>query len=75
MMVLAATSSVSLVPVSSAGNRVAFLAVANIGLKLIVNKTVISGARHIWGVGVSSDGIREGATTNDPMRIHGLRFL
>ena len=33
------------------------------------------GARHIWGVGVSSDGIREGATTNDPMRIHGLRFL
>jgi len=34
--------------------------------KLIVNKTLMAGARHIWGVGVSPDGIREGATTNDP---------
>jgi len=28
--------------------------------KLIVNKTLMAGARHIWGVGVSPDGIREG---------------
>jgi Protein of unknown function (DUF2911) len=34
--------------------------------KLIVNKTLMDGARHIWGVGVSPDGIREGSTTNDP---------
>jgi hypothetical protein len=34
--------------------------------KLIVNRTLMDGARHIWGVGVSPDGIREGATTNDP---------
>jgi hypothetical protein len=34
--------------------------------KLIVNKTLMSGGRHIWGVGVSPDGIREGATTDDP---------
>jgi hypothetical protein len=34
--------------------------------KLIVNKTLMAGGRHIWGVGVSPDGIREGATTNDP---------
>ena len=34
--------------------------------KLIVNKTLMAGARHIWGVGVSPDGIREGATTDDP---------
>jgi len=33
--------------------------------KLIVNKTLMAGTRHIWGVGVS-DGIREGATTDDP---------
>ena len=34
--------------------------------KLIVNKALMDGARHIWGVGVSPDGIREGNTTNDP---------
>ncbi len=34
--------------------------------KLIVNKTLMAGARHIWGVGKSLDGIREGATTDDP---------
>jgi len=34
--------------------------------KLIVNKTPMDGARHIWGVGVSPDGIQEGRTTNDP---------
>jgi Protein of unknown function (DUF2911) len=34
--------------------------------KLIVNKTLMAGGHHIWGVGVSPDGIREGATTNDP---------
>jgi len=34
--------------------------------KLIVNKTLMAGGRHIWGVGVSPDGIREGATTDDP---------
>ncbi len=34
--------------------------------KLIVNKTLMAGARHIWGVGVSPDGIREGRTTDDP---------
>ena len=34
--------------------------------KLIVNKTLMDGARHIWGVGKSPDGIREGATTNNP---------
>src|SRR5271154_6655393 len=34
--------------------------------KLIVNKTLMAAARHIWGVGVSPDGIREGATTDDP---------
>ena len=34
--------------------------------KLIVNKTLMAGARHIWGVGVSPDGIREGSTTDDP---------
>jgi hypothetical protein len=34
--------------------------------QLIVNKTLMAGAKHIWGVGVSPDGIREGATTNDP---------
>src|SRR6266853_936431 len=34
--------------------------------KLIVNKTLMAGARHIWGVGVSPDGIRERATTDDP---------
>jgi hypothetical protein len=34
--------------------------------KLIVNKTLMAGARHIWGVGKSPDGIREGATTDDP---------
>src|SRR5271169_910905 len=34
--------------------------------KLIVNKTLMAGARHIWGVGVSPDGIQEGATTDDP---------
>src|SRR5207302_11166736 len=34
--------------------------------KLIVNKPLMAGARHIWGVGVSPDGIREGATTDDP---------
>jgi len=28
--------------------------------KLIVNKTLMAGGRHIWGVGVSPDGIREG---------------
>jgi hypothetical protein len=33
--------------------------------KLIVNKTLMAGARHIWGVGKSPDGIREGATTDD----------
>ncbi|HLJ48032.1 MAG TPA: DUF2911 domain-containing protein [Bryobacteraceae bacterium] len=33
---------------------------------LIVNKTLMDGSRHIWGVGVSPDGIHEGATTNDP---------
>jgi Protein of unknown function (DUF2911) len=33
---------------------------------LIVNKTLMAVARHIWGVGVSPDGIREGATTDDP---------
>jgi hypothetical protein len=26
----------------------------------------MDGARHIWGVGKSPDGIREGATTDDP---------
>jgi hypothetical protein len=26
----------------------------------------MDGARHIWGVGVSPDGIREGSTTDDP---------
>ena len=35
--------------------------------KLIVNKTLMAGGRHIWGVGISPDGIREGATTNDPV--------
>ncbi len=34
--------------------------------KLIVNKALMAGARHIWGVGVSLDGIREGATTDNP---------
>jgi hypothetical protein len=34
--------------------------------KLIVNKALMDGAKHIWGVGVSPDGIREGATTDDP---------
>jgi hypothetical protein len=34
--------------------------------KLIVNKTLMAGAHHIWGVGVSPDGVQEGATTNDP---------
>lgn len=34
--------------------------------KLIVNKTLMDGARHIWGVGKSPDGIQEGATTDDP---------
>ena len=34
--------------------------------KLIVNKSLMAGSRHIWGVGVSPDGIREGATTDDP---------
>jgi hypothetical protein len=34
--------------------------------KLIVNKTLMAGVRHIWGVGVSPDGVREGATTDDP---------
>jgi hypothetical protein len=34
--------------------------------KLIVNKALMAGARHIWGVGVSPDGVREGATTNNP---------
>ena len=34
--------------------------------KLIVNKTLMAGARHIWGVGKSPDGVREGATTDDP---------
>jgi len=34
--------------------------------QLIVNKTLMAGGKHIWGVGVSPDGIREGATTNDP---------
>jgi hypothetical protein len=33
---------------------------------LIINKTLMDGARHIGGVGKSPDGIREGATTNDP---------
>jgi hypothetical protein len=33
---------------------------------LIVNKTLMAGGRHIWGVGVSPDGVREGATTDDP---------
>jgi hypothetical protein len=32
---------------------------------LIVNKTLTACARHIWGVGVSPDGVREGATTDD----------
>jgi hypothetical protein len=26
----------------------------------------MAGARHIWGVGVSPDGVREGTTTNNP---------
>ena len=26
----------------------------------------MDGAKHIWGVAISPDGIREGATTNDP---------
>jgi hypothetical protein len=34
--------------------------------KLIVNKTLMAGGRHIWGVGVSPDGIRECATTDHP---------
>jgi hypothetical protein len=34
--------------------------------KLIVNKTLMAGGLHIWGVGVSPDGVREGATTDDP---------
>jgi hypothetical protein len=34
--------------------------------KLIVNKTLMARGRHIWGVGVSPDGIQEGATTDDP---------
>jgi Protein of unknown function (DUF2911) len=34
--------------------------------KLIVNKTLMAGGRHIWGVGVLPDGIREGSTTDDP---------
>ena len=34
--------------------------------KLIVNKTLMAGSRHIWGVGKSPDGIQEGATTDDP---------
>jgi hypothetical protein len=34
--------------------------------RLIVNKTLMAGARHIWGVGVSPDGVREGDTTDDP---------
>ena len=34
--------------------------------KLIVNKTLMAGDRHIWGVGKSPDGVREGATTDDP---------
>ena len=34
--------------------------------KLIVNKTLMAGSRHIWGVGESPDGVQEGATTDDP---------
>jgi hypothetical protein len=34
--------------------------------KLIVNKALMAGGRHIWGVGVSPDGIHEGKTTDDP---------
>jgi hypothetical protein len=34
--------------------------------KMIVNKTLMDGGRHIWGVGVSPDGIHEGSTTDDP---------
>ena len=34
--------------------------------KLIVNKALMAGGRHIWGVGKSPDGIQEGATTDDP---------
>src|ERR1700746_2127552 len=34
--------------------------------KLIVNKTLMAGGRHIWGVGGSPDGIREGANNDDP---------
>ena len=34
--------------------------------KLIVNKALMAGGKHIWGVGISPDGVHEGATTNDP---------
>jgi hypothetical protein len=43
--------------------------------KLIVNKTLMDGARHIWGVGVSPDGIQEGRTTNDPATELGRAVL
>src|ERR1700691_2610008 len=43
--------------------------------KLIVNKTLMDGARHIWGVGVSPDGIREGSTTDDPATELGRALL
>ena len=34
--------------------------------KLIFNKTLMDGTRHIWGVGISPDGVQEGPTTNNP---------
>ena len=43
--------------------------------KLIVNKTLMADGRHIWGVRVSPDGIREGATTNDPATELGRALL
>jgi hypothetical protein len=43
--------------------------------KLIVNKTLMDGARHIWGVGASPDGVREGSTTNNPETELGRALL
>jgi hypothetical protein len=42
--------------------------------KLIVNKTLMDGGRHIWGVGVSPDGIHEGSTTDNPATELGRAF-
>jgi len=48
------------------GDYTLYAALGNGQWKLIVNKTLMVGGRHIWGVGVSPDGVHEGATTDDP---------